>query len=195
MIIIDKVENIAYIEGVANNKYNNYFSTPELNNGKDIMIITIKMLQKYKDKLNIKTINLKDNSFIQCDDMRQVSLADLSFLQYNDTFYGRFGFIPIEKNKYKMYVKNQSILEETLVKSIDLVRIINEYTHKIDTIFKTKIIHNYNKYRDYNLIQWFHKFSRKYMKNDCKFFNYLISIIFIELKLTTMQGVSFIYRL
>lgn len=55
-----------------------------------------------------------------------------------------------------MYVKNQSILEETLVKSIDLVKIINEYTSKLDNIFKTKIIHNYNKYQDYNLIQWFY---------------------------------------
>lgn len=82
MIIVDKVENIAYIEGVTNNKDNNCFSTPELNNGKDIMMITIKMLQKYQDKLNIKTINLKDNSFIQCDDKIKISLADLSFLQF-----------------------------------------------------------------------------------------------------------------
>lgn len=33
------------------------------------------------------------------------------------------------------------------------------------------------------------------MKNDCNFFNYFIDSIFSELKLTTMTGVSFIYKL
>jgi hypothetical protein len=66
MIIIDKDTKSAYIEGITNNKYNKCFDNPELNNGKTIMEVTIKMLKQYKDKLNINTINLKDNMRQAC---------------------------------------------------------------------------------------------------------------------------------
>ena len=91
-IIIDKQEDFAYIQGLSNNKYTTCFSKPELNNGRTIMEITIKMLKKYKDKLKIKAIELTDNSYFQCSDKVKIWLADLSFLQYSDTWYGRFGF-------------------------------------------------------------------------------------------------------
>lgn len=146
IIIIDKDTNTAYIEGITNNKYNNCFDTPVLNNGKVIMEITIKMLKKYQDKLKIKSINLKligrnekindfslhrINSFIQCSDKVKIWLANLSFLQYNETFYGRFGFIPIEEDIYIKYLENKEILKSKFVKSIDFTAetILN------DTIF------------------------------------------------------------
>ncbi len=194
MIIIDKDTNTAYIEGITNNKYNNCFNTPELNNGKTIMDVSIKMLKKYKDKLNIKTINLRDNSFFQCSDKVKIWLSDLSFLQYNDTFYGRLGFMPLDKDIYKKYLKNQAILELTLVKSINITKILNKYTN-INSILRDKIYHNYERHKDYNIVQWFNKFSKKYMVADCKFFNYVIEYIYNDLKLNTMKGESFELKL
>ena len=40
------------------------------------------------------------------------------------------------------------------------------------------LFENYNKYRDYNIVEWFNKFSRKYMNSDCVFFNYFIDSIY-----------------
>jgi hypothetical protein len=195
IIIIDKDTNTAYIEGITNNKYNNCFDTPVLNNGKVIMEITIKMLKKYQDKLNIKTINLRDNSFIQCSDKVKIWLANLSFLQYNDTFYGRFGFIPIEEDIYIKYLENKEILKSKFVKSIDLTNIIEQNKNNIDDRLKAKMIHNYERHKNDNIVEWFNNFSKKYMKADCVFFNYLIDYIYKELKLNIMKGESFIIRL
>jgi hypothetical protein len=70
---------------------------------------------------------------------------------------------------------------------------MNEYSH--NTILQDKIIHNYERHKDYNIIQWFNKLSKKYMLADCKFFNYFIEYIYTDLKLKSMNGVSFKYRL
>lgn len=191
-IIID--ENIAYIEGITSNKYTKCFDTPELNNGKSLMEITIKMLKKYKDKLKINKIQLKDNSFIQCDSTK-ICLADLSFLQYNETFYGKFGFIPFDEKINKKYLKNRAILQTKLVGNINLIKILNEYEEDIDDKIKDKMIHNYTKYKETNIVQWFYKFSRKYFNADCKLMDYLVDTIYKELKLTSMKGESFILKL
>jgi hypothetical protein len=224
IIIIDKDTNTAYIEGITNNKYNNCFDTPVLNNGKVIMEITIKMLKKYQDKLKIKSINLKDNSyeevypnlfikligrnekindfslhrinsFIQCSDKVKIWLANLSFLQYNDTFYGRFGFIPIEEDIYIKFLENKEILKSKFVKSIDFKNIIEQNKNNIDDRLKAKMIHNYERHKNDNIVEWFNNFSKKYMKADCVFFNYLIEYIYKELKLNIMKGESFVIRL
>ena len=49
------------LEGITSDKYTKCFDTPEFNNGKSIMA-TIKMLKKYKDRLKINQIQLKDNT-------------------------------------------------------------------------------------------------------------------------------------
>ena len=53
----------------------------------------------------------------------------------------------------KKYLKNQAILELTLVKSININKIMNEYTN-INTILRDKIYHNYERHKDYNIIQF-----------------------------------------
>ena len=193
-IIIDKDNNFAYIEGITYNKYTTCFDSPKLNNGKTIMEITIKMLKKYKNKLNINSIQLRDNSFILCD-TTNICLADLSFLQYNETFYGRFGFRPIDKNINKKYLKNIDILQTTLVKNIDLIKILNNYEDIIDIKIMNKMIHNYTKHKDINIIQWFSKFSKKYFHANCKLMDYLVDTIYKKLELTSMKSESFILKI
>ena len=193
-IFIIIYDNMAYIEGITSDKYTKCFDTPEFNNGKSIMAITIKMLQKYKDRLKINQIQLKDNSFILCDNTK-LCLADLSFLQYKDTFYGKFGFRPLEESIYEKYFTNRIILTMTLVGNIDLLKIMKEYDNSIDIRIKDKIIHNYTKYKDTNIVQWFSKFSRKYFNADCKLMKYLIETIYKELKLTSMKGDTFILKI
>ena len=193
-IFIIIYDDMAYIEGITSNMYTKCFDTPEFNNGKSIMEITIKMLKKYKDKLKINQIQLKDNSFILCDNTK-LCLSDLSFLQYKETFYGKFGFRPLEESIYEKYFINRVILTTTIVGNIDLPKIIKKYNNSIDTIIKDKIIHNYTKYKDTNIVQWFSKFSRKYFNADCKLMNYLVDTIYKELKLTSMKGETFILKI
>jgi len=193
-IIIDKETDFAYIEGISSNKYTKCFDTPELNNGKSIMEITIKMLKKYKDKLKINQIQLKDNSFIVCDNTK-ICLANLSFLQYNETFYGKFGFRPFEDSINKKYLKNIVILSTSLVGNINLLKILDDYENIIDNKLKDKIMHNYTKYKDTNIVQWFSKFSRKYFNVDCELMDYLVDTIYKELKLTSMKGEPFILNI
>ena len=190
-IIID--QDIAYIQGITSNKYNTCFTQPELNNGKNIMEVSIKMLKKYKSKLKIKYIELTDNSFIQCNETVKIWLANLSFLQYNDTFYGRFGFRPKDKEMYEKYLSNRVILKIKLVNDIDLTDIIRKYNKSITVELKTKLLDSYNKYKEFNIVQWFNKVSRKYMKLDCNFFDYLINTIFQHFRLEKLKGE--LYRL
>lgn len=190
-ILIDINNNIAYIEGVTNNEYYNCFDEPELNNGKTIMEISLKMLDKYKDKLNLKKIELKDNSFITCDKTTKIILSDLSLLQHNETFYSRFGFRPKDETKYEDYMKNKSILSITKVKKIKLDKILNTWSNKIDIELKNTMLKHYEEYLDYNIVQWFNLFSRKFMKKDCMLFKYIIDSIYIKIGLVKLNGISY----
>lgn len=195
MIIVDMEEKTAYIEGITQNKYTNCFSNPELNNGKTIMEITIKMLKKYKDKLKLKYIKLKDNSFIQCNLNVQIWLSDLSMLQHNETFYSRFGFKPENKDIYEQYLENRVILKRTHVNKIKLEKILDDYDKKIDKNLKQDIINHYNKHCDINIVQWFFMFSHKFMKQNCELFKYLIIAIHTKLKLSTLHHESYTLEL
>lgn len=193
MIIIDKSEKIAYIESISNDKTNNCFDTPEFNKGFAVMEMTIKMLKKYKDKLNIKVIQLKDNSFIYCNNKIQIWLSSLSFLQYGDTFYGRFEFLPENKDNIKLYTRNQVILKQTKTSQINLNKIIEDFKGKIKN--EVSIMKNYLKYKNVNIHKWFNKISHKYLLEDCDFFNHLINNIFRDLKLEKFIQVTFILQL
>jgi len=57
------------------------------------------------------------------------------------------------------------------------------------------MINNYERHKDNNIIEWFNNFSKKYMKAECTFFNYMIDYIYKELKLNIMKGESFVMRL
>ncbi len=192
-IIVDKSDKTAYIEGITNSKENKCFDNPELNKGFTIMEITIKMLKKYKNKLNIKNIQLKDNSFIYCDNKIKIWLASLSQLQYNNTFYGRFGFVPLDEEVFRKYDRTINILKNTLTNKLNLNSIILEYNKKIHN--EINIMKYYIKYKDANITVWFNKISHLYLKEDCDFFKFLIDAIFYELKIDKMIHESFILKL
>jgi hypothetical protein len=79
LILIYKDDNNAILQGISNDEC---FTTPLFNNVKHLMTIAIKFLKKYKNKFNIKYVELTDNSYISCDKKTRISLADLSLLQF-----------------------------------------------------------------------------------------------------------------
>jgi len=186
-VLIDKKKKKAYIEGISNNKFSDCFDNTELNKGFHFMEIIIKMLKKYKDKFNINIIQLKDNSFLYCNNKTKIWLSSLSFLQHNNTFYGRFGFMPIDKLDWHNYLENKKILLNN--PELDLNTIINNWTFSLKLEIKKNIIKYYNK--KINFMDWFNKISHKYLLEECEFFNYLIDKIYKELKLTQFKHESF----
>ena len=192
-ILIFKDNDIACLQSLSND---NCLKNPKLNNGKHLMAIAIKVLKKYKQKFNIKYVDLTDNSFIYCDKNIKISLADLSLLQYGDTFYGRFGFKLKEKKYNKMMINNKLILDNLLTKNFDLKEIIIELKeHKLNKELLKTMYDSYRKYENELFINWFSYISKLLMKKNCEFFEYFIIKIFQNYKLYSVAHKVFILEL
>lgn len=192
LILIYKDDKTAIIQGITSEKC---FKNPEFNNGKYLLTITIKFLKKYKDKFNINRIELTDNSFINCNhEGIKIWLADLSLLQYGDTFYGRFGFIPNKKIDYNNLNDNKKLLEKLLTKNINLKEFVNINYELNKNLLKILYL-SYDEFKNKLFIEWFNYISKKLMKKNCEFFEYFISNILKKLKLTSLAHKPFILEL
>ena len=172
------------------------------------------MLKKYKKKLDINRIELTDNSFLYCNaknpdcqssthlirvfskknsnKSRNLYLSDLSFLQHNNTFYGRYGFLPINKLNYKKFAKNIDIINNTKTKDIILNKIITKDIKKLVNAELLKIIMKYHeKYSEKNMTIWFNKISKILLKTNCEIFDYFIDKIFDYLHLAHFHRMGF----
>ena len=164
------------------------------NQGSFLLDLVLALISSIKDKFKLSKVELSDNSYIYCDNSK-IKLANLSFLQYNNTWYGRKGFVPSNPNKLKNYYHNINILSKLKVKKLDIIKIFNNINdipkgNKYDKI-KDKIMKYYEKYNNELLITWFHFISKKYLKNNCNFFEIFIDNIFNELKLYSMHMETF----
>lgn len=91
-------------------------------------------LKQNKRKFNINRITLDDisrKSCNNCDD--QIHLASLSFLTHNNTWYGKYGFLPYDsvkqrpdKEKLRLYRMNQAILKKIKVKDVKLLKYMEQ---------------------------------------------------------------------
>ena len=194
LILIYKDNNTAVLQGISSDKC---FRNPEFNNGKHLMTITIKFLKKYQEKFNIKYIELTDNSYIDCNHKDiKIWLADLSLLQYNETFYGKFGFIPNKKIDYNNYKNNKKILEKLLTKDVNLKEIIvKSEDYELNKELLKIIYISYQEYENQLFNEWFLYISKILMKKNCQFFEYFIDKIFKVLQLSSLAHKTFILEL
>lgn len=161
------------------------------------------MLKKYKDKLKIKKISLKDNSFIYCKP-ENISLAKLSFLQHGNTFYGKF--IPKSKSNRINYRESQEKIKNLVVKDINLGNFMKKYkkfykkrfNRKLEITKRVqKIIDSYNdsENRNLELMIWFRDMSKKYLRKECVFFREFIDSIIKQFELDIYNNETFILKL
>ena len=131
-IVISKKDKTAEIHGIGNYKTCLYDSNQNV--GSTLLKITLKMLKKYKDKFNIDLIILTDNSVKQCHN-KSIVLSLMLVLLTGDTWYGKYGFRPIqiEDNKYvlnevynRLYEKNKTTMNTIKISDIDLIKFINK---------------------------------------------------------------------
>ncbi len=129
-IIISKEYKTAEIHGISNYKSCLQFTNENI--GSTLLKLTIRMLKKYKERFGINMIILTDNSIKKCIKENIILSIMLSLLTGN-TWYGKYGFRPIEiqNNKYivddisnNKYNENYKIMNSLKITDFDLLKYI-----------------------------------------------------------------------
>lgn len=183
VLLYDKKEKIINIErlDLTNKCINNY------NSGKDLMNIIIKVIYKYKKTLGLKEIYLSDHSYILCDGI-YIWLSNLSLLQYGKTFYGRYGFVPVNEDDKMKLNKNIIRLNKTRIKYIKNILIKLNLSNYLTNYLKTNNNENFMDFMKY--------ISRRlFDEKKCKILNKLIDECFFKLKLFQMNNKQYYIKL
>ncbi len=121
-IHIDKTNSIANINSINANMPSCVHSITRV--GTILLKITMKMLEKYKNKLGIKVITLSDKSYLNCNG-KTIELSYLSVLATGQTWYGKYGFRPIKYENNSQVVSHEYLLQvyNTNIKIMDEITI------------------------------------------------------------------------
>jgi hypothetical protein len=92
-INIDKITHTSNINSINATTPNCIHSNTKI--GTHLLKVTIKMLEKYKDKLGIKMITLSDQSYLHCN-KNNIELSYLAVLTTGHTWCGKYGFRPVK---------------------------------------------------------------------------------------------------
>ena len=178
MVVISKKEKTAEIHGIGN--YKSCIMYTNVNVGSTLLKITMKMIRKYKDRFGIEMIILADNSLKRCHN-KNIQLSNMLTLLTGDTWYGKYGFRPIEysDNNYvidkhfgELYERNKHTIDTLKISDFDLIKFINLTENEALINATTKIITQYPEMllKDYltNILKQYdencHYFHRFYMK-------------------------------
>ena len=159
-ISISNKEQIASINNI--NGDSEYCGTTiTTNTGSHLLKIAIKFITEYKDKFNVKKIQLSDHAVKTCPDVKKrIELSEFLMLLTGDTWYGRNGFTPQLEKDLIFYNNNKQIMKTVKVSDIYTI----DETSIIDELRKDKI--------DEKLINIFNKlfiYSIKHKKSLKKF--------------------------
>ncbi len=194
-IVISSEDNIAEIHGISN--FKNCLVDTNTNIGSHLLKITLKLLKKYSNKLNINKITLKDNSTKHCGS-NQIKLTKMLVLLTGHTWYGKYGFRPnnnitnnidIYKNKY--YENNIKLMDKLTISDVDLVKYIKK-TNKDKLIEQTK---EAKKTNPKILLKEFISIFLKNYDKTCKYFYMFYEDLYNDIGLTDFQGSSFVLML
>lgn len=184
VLLYDKKEKIMNIERIDTSEkcLNN-------NNGKDLMNIIVKTIHKYKSRWNLKAIYVSDHSYLLCNN-EKIWLSNLSLLQYGNTWYGRYGFIPVNLEDRIKLKKNLKILNKNNIKKLKKILInlnlkiyLNNYI-KSENIDKSLMLES-----KIGLMEFMKYISIELIENKkCKELNNLIDKIFKKLELYEMNN-------
>jgi hypothetical protein len=121
----------------------------ESNIGSNLLRLTLKMIEKYKDYFKVNKIVLGDNSTFKCSTNENINMGMMMTLLSGDTWYGKYGFRPFDENEYKIdkvgnkiYEKNKKIMNTVLVKDINLEKYLLKIHKKYPNEFTKEDIVN-----------------------------------------------------
>ena len=191
---IDSETGETYINtiNVDTAKYGNTVLTSK---GTQLFKVTLQFLKENKTRFNVNKITIKDNAEKYCKSeithTKSINLATFLTLLTGDTWYGKYGFRPIDKISKETYKRNKKIMLRKTINDINFNKILNKIlkhknTNKITEEQYNYIITTYNKHAHLNplvkdlLMLMFR--TKKYDMN-CSAFNVIYEDLFKILKL------------
>ena len=176
-VVIDIENKIAEIHGIGN--YKSCLDDINTNVGSTLLKITLKMLQKYKDKLDIEKILLTDNSLKKCNN-ENIKLSTMLTLLTGNTWYGKYGFTPNDERFKIKYKSNKKIMNTITLKDIDLIKYLK--MTKLDEKVIEKSEQYIKKHQSLLVKDYLTKFLKEYDKT-CEYFYDFYEQLFDDLGL------------
>ena len=126
VITIDNKNNIAILQTVQHSVECSFFD--KLKKG----VETINMIQSALKMIiamypNISEIEFADNSFIQCNNGKRISLPEFYYIKYGKTWYEKH-FNATLNNKYPKYLNAKQLVDDSASNKINLSK--NEFIEK-----------------------------------------------------------------
>jgi hypothetical protein len=190
MLNINKKEKIINLDsfGKADKCYHG-----EINIGSNLLRITLKMIEQYKDELKINKIVLSDNASLPCKKSRSLNMAMMMVLLTGDTWYGKYGFRPFNSNELdkvnnEIYEINKNIMNIILLKDVNIKKYLKMIHKKYPLEFTKEMIKNIlereKKYPD-KLLKTFlgNLHNPKMFDNTCHFFEVYYKKLFNDIGL------------
>jgi hypothetical protein len=162
--------------------------------GKTLLKIAFKLIETIKDKYNIKYIQLSDQSVKNCNGI-EIQLHKMLTLLTGTTWYGKYGFVPIDKTIRKDFEKNKIIMNTTFIKKVPQLKeyIIKAHQKSKSTKNLQDLINNYDIALEKNvLLKDYLRYFMKNYDNNCIIFYYFYEKLYSDLNLTNMINQSFI---
>ena len=153
------------------------------------------MLKKYKDLLGINKIVLTDNSVKKCEaNSEDIKLSHMLILLTGDTWYGKYGFRPINVNTYKYneilnenYNNNKLIMNKITIKEVNIMKYIKMTKDKNVINAVEKILEK----NENMLLKYFlQKFLNEY-DVTCQYFSLFYERLYNDLKLEKFYKLFF----
>jgi hypothetical protein len=170
-ITIDKDNNVANINNINADTLKCGFTIMD-NQGSHLLKASVKFLIENKKIFNINKIQLTDNSYINCYSKKlknpvQLKLSELLLLTKGYTFYGKYGFEPLDEEYKKREQKIIKKLKKLKIKDLKFDKIIksiynnNKKYNYIKNVYIDNLNDYYEKYKDksyyYFMSNYFHK--------------------------------------
>jgi len=199
IIIMSKIDDTKYyqaeIHGIGNDKSCLHDIKTNISVGSLLLKITLKMLKKYHEKLNIKHVILTDNSLKFCKDINDsIKLSLMLTLLTGHTWYGKYGFRPFNNklNDYNNvllnnYNKNIDIINNITIEKANILKYIEltEESHIIEAVKKILQTNPNMLLKDFLT-----NFLKEYDKT-CKYFYKFYEVLYQDIGLFDFQQKSF----
>lgn len=145
IIEIDKDNKMAIIEAISADKFDCFYDVDFnlKNKGSFYLKISIKMLEKYKDKFKINKIVLRDNATVHCEFKEKsfsFNLSQFLLLTNGYTWYGKYGF-KINKEHKKEFDDSLKISNNIKIKEINFGHIFSSIEKSDNFIYVNKSIY------------------------------------------------------
>ena len=191
-ISIDSESNESYINNI-NADIVKCGDTILTNQGSHLFKIGLIFLKENKKLFNINSIKLKDNAVKNCSDNKRINLGLFLTLLTGNTWYGNYGFRPIDKDYRKQYKHNKKIMEQIRLNDINFNKIIDKLlkyktNNKITDVQYDYFMNSYNKLKDNNPLMkdiLFVVFKKENYDLMCGVFNLIYEKLILLLKLKT----------